>query len=204
MGLFSKLSDIISKPVEQKIDFKYYFGKSEYSPFTFDEISYSPNKNYCVSFIEGNDSDNLKGQVALIKNGELVYKKEIIRPLKCSVSNNGFVVCCDKPIANKLCGVFYAFTETGERLIDIPIEANIDNCKISINAHYAIFTSFGSTSDDGNKLFIVDLQNKKIVNKFYPPMWYDEAKINERGKSIVLSDFNKAKLKINFKGEVIK
>lgn len=203
MGLLKKLFNIISKPIEKEIDFKYYFGKSEYSPFVFDEISYSPNKEYCVSFFEGDSSSNPMGQVALIKNGELIYKKEIIRPLKCSVSNNGYVVCCDKPEDNKLCGVFYTFNDIGDAIINIAVEANIDNCKISNNSKYSIFTSFGSTSEDGNKLYIIDIENNVIMNKFYPPMWYNDAKINEKSKSIVLIDFKKEKLKINFKGEIV-
>ena len=75
MGFLYKLLSFFIKPVEPKIDFNYSFGKNDYSPFTFDEISYSPNKEYCVSFMEGNPSDNSKGQISLIKNGELIYKK---------------------------------------------------------------------------------------------------------------------------------
>lgn len=203
MGFLYKLLSFFIKPVEPKIDFNYSFGKNDYSPFTFDEISYSPNKEYCVSFMEGNPSDNSKGQISLIKNGELIYKKGIVRPLKCSVSNNGLVVCCDKPLEDKLCGVFYTFAENGDSILDFPIEANIDNCKISSNSKYAIFTSGGSNSEDGNNLFIVDLVKKEIVNKFHPPMWYENARINEKSKSIVLINYNKEKLKIDFKGEII-
>jgi hypothetical protein len=203
MGFLYKLLSLLIKPIEPKIDFNYSFGKNNYSPFTFDEISYSPSKEYCVSFMEGNSGDNLKGQIALIKNGELIYKKDIARPMKCSVSNNGYVVCCDATLVNVPCGVFYAFNENGNTIINIPVEANINDCKISNNSKYAIFTSGGSTSEDGNKLYILDLDRKEIVSKFYPPMWYDNAKINEKCKSIVLINFNKEKLKIDFKGQII-
>lgn len=153
--------------------------------------------------MEGYPDGEANGQIALIKNGELIYKKEIARPLKCSVSNNGFVVCCDATLVNVPSGVFYAFDENGNLILSLPIEANIDNCKISNNSKYAIFTSAGSYSDDGNKLFIVDLEKKEIVNKFDPPLWYDNARINEKSKSLILSDYNKQKIKIDFNGKII-
>ena len=212
MGLFSRLFSNTNKTESNKFkdkftntkkvssDFEFRFGKKDYSPFTFDEIQYSQNKEYCISYYGSNESSNLKGQIALIKNGFLVYIIEIRRPIKCAVSNNGYVVCCDKPFDDVLCGSFYVFNENGGQILNLKVEANIDNCVISETSKYAIFISGGSKSDDGNKLFIINVEKRTLENKVNIPMWYENEKINGDENSIVLINYDKKRIKIGFDG----
>lgn len=163
---------------------------------------YSPNKQYCVSYSDGHYENNKwkSGNIALVKDKKLLFKKKLQRPNDCFVNNDGIVIVCDWLNSDALTGKFLIFNETGEELFSKKTTANLGNCAISDNSQTALFETYNSDTNDGDKIFIVDIPNKKIIHKFERPTAFNSAIIDTENNRIKLR--NKGLVfEIDFKGK---
>lgn len=163
---------------------------------------YSPNKQYCVSYADGHyENDKWKnGDIALIKDKKLLFKKKLQRPNDCFVSNDGIVIACDWLNSDALTGKFLIFNETGEELFSKKTTANLGNCAISGNSQIALFETHNSDTNDGDKIFIVDIANKQIIKKFERPTSFNSAIIDTENNRIKLKNHKGFVFEIDFEG----
>lgn len=163
---------------------------------------YSPNRQYCVSYADGHyENDKWKnGDIALVKDKKLLFKKKLQRPNDCFVSNDGIVIACDWLNSDALTGKFLIFNETGEELFFKKTTANLGNCAISDNSQIALFETHNSDTNDGDKIFIVDIANKQIIKKFERPASFNSAIIDTENKRIKLKDHKGFVFEIDFDG----
>ena len=127
---------------------------------------YSLNKEYCVVFCDGyfNNDKWVKGNIALIKGKSLLYKKKLHRPNDCSVNDNGIVICCNWKNSDKLISEFFVFDVSGNQIFYKKTSANLAGCAISNNSKIALFQTYSSDTEDGDKLFLVDIEQSKIIS----------------------------------------
>lgn len=202
LNLVNKIITRFKSETIIETDFTYDWGKKDYSPFTFDTISYSPNKMYCVSWYGGSEDNGqkLKGQVALLKNGYLVYKMDLSDPDICKVSDTGVVVCCNK--GEVLClGVFLVFDISGETICMYDVTANISLCGISDDGQIAVFTTAMSSTEDSCSTFIINVENNELVGKRESEWNYSDCmiKIHTEKRIISIRDiFRKKTMKIKY------
>jgi hypothetical protein len=164
---------------------------------------YSPNKLYCISHCNGYEENGKwkNGKIALVKSETLLFKKEIQRPNDCYVSNDGIVICCDSQNFDELTGIFLVFDITGKQIFSKKTTANLGTCAISDNSKIAIFETHLSETDDADKIFIIDIQQKLIVHEFQRPTCFSKAHIDSDNKLIKLKDHRDFLFEINFEGK---
>jgi hypothetical protein len=162
---------------------------------------YSPNGNFCVSFADGHYENDKwkKGDIALIKGNKLLFKKKLQRPNDFFVSNDGIVIGCDWLNSGK----FLIFDSTGEELFAKKTTANLGNCAISDNSQIALFETYNSDTNDGDKIFIVDISQKQIIHKFERPTSFNSAIIDTEAKRIKLKNHKGFIFEIDFEGNQI-
>lgn len=163
---------------------------------------YSPNRQYCVSYADGHfENDKCKnGDIALVKDKKLLFKKKLQRPNDCFVSNDGIVIACDWLNSDALTGKLLIFNETGEELFSKKTTANLGNCAISDNSQIALFETHNSDTNDGDKIFIVDIASKQIIKRFERPASFNSAIIDTENKRIKLKDHKGFVFEIDFDG----
>ncbi|HWI92435.1 MAG TPA: hypothetical protein VNT20_14240 [Flavisolibacter sp.] len=164
--------------------------------------SNSPNKEYCVYSCDGHYENEKwqNGNLALLCQGKLLYKKRIQRPHSCKVSNGGVVICCDWLNKDELVGKFLVFDKEGELIFSRRTSANLGSASISDDSKFAIFETYSSDTSDSNKIFIVDIDNKKILKKLERPIAFKEVEIDSDTQLIKLKDRRNFVYEINFEG----
>jgi len=163
---------------------------------------FSPNKIYCISYNDGHfENDKWKnGNIALIKDSKLLFKRKLQRPDECFVSNDGIVICCDGLNSDALTGKFLILDSSGKQMFSKITTANLGNCAISNNSEIALFETFASNTDDGHKFFIVDVVQRQIIQKFERPASFNSAEIDTENKRIKLKDHRGFIYEIDFEG----
>lgn len=163
----------------------------------------SPNKKYSVYFSDGmyEGSKWRNGNLALIYDTHLLFTKKIERPNYCKVNDKGTVICCDWLNSDNLTGKFYIFDESGNELFSYKAKANLGNCSISDNSEIAIFETHIAENNDGDKLFIIDVQLSKIRKKIDRPVSFNKAKIDTNKQRIKLIGPDGFDYEIDFNGK---
>jgi hypothetical protein len=163
---------------------------------------YSPNGNFCVSFADGHYENDKwkKGDIALIKDKKLLFKKKLQRPNDFFVSNDGIVIGCDWLNSDALTGKYLIFDSTGEELFAKKTTANLGNCAISENSQIALFETYNSDTNEGDKIFIIDVSQKHIIHKFERPTSFNSAIIDTEAKRIKLKSHKGFIFEIDFEG----
>jgi hypothetical protein len=166
-----------------------------------DEYSY--NKVFCVSYCDGYYENNKRklGEIALVKDKTLLFKKKIPRPNDCKVSNEGIVICCDWNSYDGLDGRFLIFDTTGKQLFSKKTNANLGTCAISDDSKIAIFETHNAQNNDGNKVFIVDVELKKLIQTFERICVIDTTIIDTANKIIKFIDNRGFVFETDFEGK---
>lgn len=164
--------------------------------------TYSSNKIYCITRSSGHFENEkwINGKIALIKEEKVLFKKELERPNDCVVSNDGIVICCDWLDSDELIGKFYIFDNMGNQLFSKQTNANLGCCELSLDSKIAIFETHNSNNDDGNKIFIVDIENKKLKNKVERKSTFGTATINTKTEKIRFKDHRNFIYEMDFNG----
>ncbi len=159
---------------------------------------YSPNKEYCIVSVNG--ISGKKGSIALVKDGALLFKVSVSQPNDCHTSNNGVTICCDWTNSGQLAGKFLVFDVDGNQVYSKKVSANLGVSAISKDGDYAIFETHYSETSDSNKVFVLDIQQQKIIGKFDRPLAFTKAEVIEDKKTISLINRNGIAYKVDFEG----
>ena len=73
---------------------------------------------------------------------------------------------------------------------------------VSSDSKFVTFNTANSDTDDGNKTFVINLENNEVT-KFTSPIKYSSAKINSEDHTIILIGASKCEIKIDFNGNEI-
>lgn len=163
---------------------------------------YSSDNQYCIIYCDGHRENGKwkEGSLALIKDKTLLFKKEIERPNDCYVSDDGIVICCDWQNTDLLAGTFEIFNSTGEIIFSKSTTANLGACSISPDSNIALFETYSSDTDDSNQIFVVDVQQKRIIHQFDRPASFIKLIINTGNKRIELIDRRGFIFEIDYEG----
>lgn len=163
---------------------------------------YSKNKEYCVQFCDGHEENGKwkNGELALLKNNTLLFKKSLQRPHDCIVTNEGIVICSDWLNTSSLTGKFIVLNSFGEEIFSKKTTANIGSSAISNDSKIAIFETHNSESTDGDKIFIIDIENRGLYKKFDKIVSFKKATIQNEINIIKLQDYRGFIIEIDFNG----
>lgn len=163
---------------------------------------FSPNKMFCVVYSRGYYENDkwIDGHFAVVHDKKLLFKKRIARPNDCYVSNNGISICCDWLNTNNLEGQFTVFNHTGEQIFQKKTTANLGFGSISDDGKIAIFETYNSKTEDSNQIFLIDIENCTVLNKFDRPYSFVKAQIDTEKSIIELIDNKKFIYKIDYSG----
>lgn len=185
--------NLTSKNQEQSIeDITGFYGNKKYSE----------NKEYCIQFRDGHEENGKwkNGQLALLKKNILQYKKNIARPHDCIVTNEGIVICSDWLNTTSLAGKFLVLNSVGEEIFSKKTTANIGNLTVSKDSKIAIFETHSSESNDGDKIFVIDIEKKELYKKFDKIVSFKKAFIHNDINRIKLQDYSGFTIEIDFEG----
>src|SRR5208283_5203136 len=172
------------------------------------EYASSPDGRYIVIWadynLEGMSGisgcrDRGMGGYLLIKDMKVIKQGKLDRPNDGKIADNGNFILNDWLFKSpeQLCSTFYAFSSTGEIIIQHQVEANIRACDISYDGRYAVCQTYSDTNinpfndmafpdwSDGDIVCIFDLESKKMLSRFkpvllrsYPAFKFDVSGIN--------------------------
>ena len=164
--------------------------------------SKSPDGRFIVVAADsyGLNGKNISGQIALLADNKVLFKKRLQRPNDAHVSNNGVAICCDWLNSTLLTGKFLVFDRSGEIIFSKKTTANLGNCAISENGLFALFETYGSDSAHSNQFFIVDVLGLQITGQFERPFSFQKAIIHEQSKQITLKNNKGFTYEIDFSG----
>lgn len=156
-----------------KTELKVIIGKRHISIPEIDFRAISPiqseNEKFLLAYrdsyhvLKDGKRETVEGQVVFIKDNELFLKNELERPHDGKVSENGNFIINDWMLSGELCGTFYAFNSEATVIMRTKFNSNLGNNELSENGQYAVLETAHSPSDDADKIFFFDLNNKKIL-----------------------------------------
>jgi hypothetical protein len=148
----------------------------------------STNSEFCVVYSEAHcENDVLKGgELALIKNGKVVYYKSDVNVSDVKVSDGGGVIYHDCLRRLHLEGLIIILCDAGEEVYRQYVTVNIDQIWISNDGNFAIFNTANGKSRDANSMFVIDVAERKVLSKFPDSFLYDKLEIDSLRKIIVL------------------
>jgi hypothetical protein len=133
------------------------------------------------------ENDVLKGgELALIKNGKVVYYKSDVNVSDVKVSDGGGVIYHDCLRRLHLEGLIIILCDAGEEVYRQYVTVNIDQIWISNDGNFAIFNTANGKSRDANSMFVIDVAERKVLSKFPDSFLYDKLEIDSLRKIIVL------------------
>lgn len=115
------------------------------------------------SIVEDGIRKIVKGRVVFINHDKLFLITELERPHDDKLAENGNFVINDWMSPEEQIGMFYAFNSKTEVLIRKKFNSNLSKNGISEDGQYASVETAYSKSDDGNKIFFFDLNNRELL-----------------------------------------
>jgi tetratricopeptide (TPR) repeat protein len=97
-------------------------------------------------------------------------------------------------------GKFLAFDSQGELLYSKRTTANLGNCGISDDGSIALFETYRSETKDSDKIFIIDILDKSLINSIERPYSFNNVFINPTSQRISLIDHKGFAYEIDFEG----
>ncbi|EBO9307018.1 hypothetical protein S383_02835 [Salmonella enterica] len=114
-----------------------------------------------------------KGNYVLYNDREkkiVVYGKKLERPDAGKVLNNGVFMLTDIRFGNDLKSSIYVFNTQGETLFRRTFHTNIYESNISPSGKKIFLKFLGSSEPESNKVYVIDLETKKVILKV-TPLW---------------------------------
>lgn len=164
--------------------------------------TYSEDKTFCITTNSGYFQNEkwVNGKIALFKDNQLLFKKELERPNDSTVNNKGTVICNDWLNSDELTGINYIFDKFGNKLFSLKTLANLGICQISEDSKIGLFETHNSDNEDGNKIFLIDIESREILEKFERPIYFRKTIIDTNRKEINLKDKDNFDFLIDYKG----
>jgi hypothetical protein len=125
----------------------------------------SKNNNFLLGYndqyFDGNHK-TVDGETVFVNENELFLINELKRPNDGKIAENGNFIINDW-MGSNLSGTFYAFNSDAKIIFKRKFNSNLGNTAISDNGQYAALETYHSESDDSDKIFFFDLNNKTIL-----------------------------------------
>lgn len=116
----------------------------------------------------------------------IVAKGELDRPNAGKVANNGYFCFEDWHDGNDQVDTFRVFDSNGVQLTENKVRSTLTKSAISCNGLFAVFQTLNGFTEDGNKLFLIDLSKKKLVYAVAPAAgWADRYDIDESTGEVI-------------------
>ena len=138
----------------------------------------SPSGNFmfgCASAhwrVSAQSRERIKGRVALVHDGELLWQRQLERPSDCAVSDTGHTIVSDwgfEPIPR---GTFYAFDPEGKVVVQHDVSAHLHTAGITIKGTLAwCTTALSENAEYNNKLLVFSLSSGQLLLKTIRPPW---------------------------------
>jgi tetratricopeptide (TPR) repeat protein len=168
----------------------------------FGPFNRSPNGRWIVSWLDAGPhgaNGRLSGTGGYLlydtQTGEALVRDALERPNNGHVANNGVFVLEDWHFTDDLLGTLYVFDTSGNRLFERTFSANLLANTISENGRYVLAQLANSTTSEGSKLFLFELDSGRQLYEVLPSAnWTMDYSIDEeRGEAIAhvrdLGDF---------------
>ncbi|WP_392560390.1 tetratricopeptide repeat protein [Orbus mooreae] len=130
----------------------------------------------------------------------ITIDKQLERPNHGVVVNNGYFSIEDWHFNNELSGSFYVFDNHGNAIFNKNFSANIINSSLSSTGNLAVCQTANSDNEDGNKLFLFDVQNNKQLFSISPVSWADSYEFDEEKKYLIVNFNDIGKFRYNIQG----
>jgi ribosomal protein L40E/tetratricopeptide (TPR) repeat protein len=128
----------------------------------------SENKKFILAYkdqyfvVKDGIRQTIDGEVVFVNDKELFLIDTLERPNDGKLAENGNFIVNDW-MTPELGGTFYAFNSDVNILIKEQFNSNLGENGLSENGQYAVLETLYSESDDCNKIFFFDLNNKKLL-----------------------------------------
>lgn len=135
-------------------------------------VQESPNGNYRVAAVTAPANRDENGRVALASGEKIIWEAELSRPNNPSVSDDGTVAVENwgAPDSKELASAFFVIDRKGNVLIEREYEANSLASGLSEGGKIAWYTTANADSEDGNKVFVYDLEEGEQLLKAELPL----------------------------------
>jgi len=141
------------------------FHRSENGRFI---LSWSDIADLGAEGIRGGAREKGFGRYLLIDEDKLILQGKLERPHDGKVSDQGIFILNDWMFGSGLIGTFYAFDLNGQKLIQHKFRANLFNNGISRDGRFAVCQTLDSNNEDGNRLCLFDLIERRLMWKLEP------------------------------------
>lgn len=151
--------------------------------------SSSPNGRWVLSWSDsvpamgiGGHRESGNGSYLLYdaEAGQVVVRGEMHRPNGGHVADSGHFSLEDWHFGSALSGTFSVFEPNGQILFAKDVTANVMNSEISKNGLFALFQTANSPTEDGRKLFLIDVSKRAIRYSIDPLAgWPERYSIDE-------------------------
>lgn len=98
------------------------------------------------------------GIVALTREDELVWRKELPNPEEATASDDGYLCVLDRQVGQRLSGTFYLFDRQGEEIVRRNVAEGIGTFGFSEDDSLAWFSTEEVASEDENGLWIFETE----------------------------------------------
>lgn len=151
--------------------------------------SRSPNGRWVLSWSDavtsmgiGGHRESGNGSYLLYDSeaGKVVVRGEMPRPNGGRAADSGHFTLEDWHFGSALSGTFSVFDPNGQIVLAKDVTANIIKSEISSNGVFALFQTANSPTEDGRKLFLIDVSKKEIRYSIDPLAgWPERYSIDE-------------------------
>ena len=151
--------------------------------------SRSPNGRWVLSWSDSAPSMGIGGHRESGNGSYLLYdaeaeqvvvRGEMPRPNGGHVADSGHFSLEDWHFGSTLSGTFSVFEPNGQLVVAKDVTANIMMSDISVNGRYALFQTANSPTEDGRKLFLIDINTREIRYSIDPLAgWPERYSIDE-------------------------
>lgn len=154
--------------------------------------------------LDEKNNQRVGGKTVFIAGDRLFLIDDIERPNDGNLADNGNFIVNDWMHSQKLCGTFYAFNSEAEILIKRKFYSNLGKNIISTSGRYAAVETYFSDSNDQNKIFFFDLNNRKLLwGKERSAGNIKEFEFDEDNSILLISYQKGGRYRYNFKGEFL-
>ncbi|MCO2763055.1 tetratricopeptide repeat protein [Pseudomonas aeruginosa] len=118
--------------------------------------------------------------------GQVVVRGEMARPNGGHVADSGHFSLEDWHFGSTLSGTFSVFDSSGQMIFAKDVTANIMLSEISPNGLFALFQTANSYTEDGCKMFLIDVRQGKLLFSVEPLAgWPERYEIEEETGEVI-------------------
>ncbi|GEM_PF-1097329 len=193
-----------------------YFGDTSIIINSIDFSGSYSNSRSSKFVIGWSDFDSKNGRGGFRNSGHgryVVYDSEsdviviqgdnLQRPNDGLIANNGIFSLIDFHFGKVHSNTFYVFSEHGDVLFKRKFTANIFKSGLSENGLYAACQTANSRTDDGSKLFFLDIKNNHELFRRDPTYRQESFDFDEEKCELIVSDRVLGKIRYAANGDLI-